>query len=98
MNRIRYDEYLLAAALTLARWHRPVWSWARWRRVCRCGGELTCRGRHRMPISRENWPADEPAAPHPSPSWNEPTQIRSRTGPLMTRATEWRSSRAARPL
>ncbi|MEH1102623.1 hypothetical protein [Micromonospora sp. CPCC 205561] len=31
--RVTYDEYLEAVARTLARRHRPVWSWARWRRV-----------------------------------------------------------------
>ncbi|MFG3703223.1 hypothetical protein ACGF7U_00575 [Micromonospora sp. NPDC047670] len=30
-----YDEYVLAAALTLARLHRPLWSWRHWRRICR---------------------------------------------------------------
>jgi hypothetical protein len=55
MDRIRYDDYLLATTLTLAHRHRPVWSWKRWRRVCRCGKELPCRARHRIPINRGHW-------------------------------------------
>ncbi|MET8362606.1 hypothetical protein ABZU53_03420 [Micromonospora sp. NPDC005194] len=54
--RVSYNEYLLVTALTLARRHRPVWSWRRWRRVCRCGAELPCRARHRIPINRGHWP------------------------------------------
>jgi len=53
---VRYDEYVLVVARTLARRHRPVWSWARWRRVCRCGAELPCRSLHRVPINRGHWP------------------------------------------
>ncbi|RNL98620.1 hypothetical protein EFE23_13540 [Micromonospora solifontis] len=56
-QRALYEEYLLAAALTLARRHRPVWSWRRWRRVCRCGADLPCHVRHRVPIGRGHWPA-----------------------------------------
>ena len=56
MRRVSYDEYLSATALTFARRHRPVWSWQLWRRVCRCGADLPCRGRHRIPISRGHWP------------------------------------------
>ncbi|MEV6695231.1 hypothetical protein AB0M35_27535 [Micromonospora sp. NPDC051196] len=59
MNRIRYDDYLIATALTLARRHRPIWSWTHWRRVCRCGAELPCRTRHRIPINRGHWPGGE---------------------------------------
>lgn len=59
MRRVPYDEYLIAAALTLARRHRPVWCWRRWRRVCRCGAELPCRSRHRIPINRRHWPTEE---------------------------------------
>ncbi|MBM0277432.1 hypothetical protein [Micromonospora tarensis] len=59
MNRIRYDDYLIAAALTFARRHQPGWSWARWRYVCRCGAELPCRARHRLPISRGHWPGED---------------------------------------
>ncbi|TBL41469.1 hypothetical protein EYA84_06180 [Verrucosispora sp. SN26_14.1] len=58
-QRVSYDEYLLAAALTIASRHRPVWSWQRWRRVCRCGNDLPCRNRHRVPINRGHWlPSD----------------------------------------
>ncbi|MFG3696598.1 hypothetical protein ACGF5C_01545 [Micromonospora sp. NPDC047620] len=58
-KRVSYDDYLLAVALTLARRHRPVWSWRRWRRICRCGSELPCRARHRTPICRGHWPGEE---------------------------------------
>ncbi|WP_444948760.1 hypothetical protein [Micromonospora ureilytica] len=51
-----YNEYVLVTALTLARRHGPVWSWTRWRTVCRCGAELPCRARHRIPINRGHWP------------------------------------------
>ncbi|MBM0278636.1 hypothetical protein [Micromonospora tarensis] len=54
--RVSYNEYLLVTALTLARRHGPVWSWTRWRTVCRCGAELPCRVRHRIPINRGHWP------------------------------------------
>ncbi|WP_327034157.1 hypothetical protein [Micromonospora ureilytica] len=54
--RVSYNEYVLVTALTLARRHRPVWSWTRWRTVCRCGAELPCRARHRIPINRGHWP------------------------------------------
>jgi len=54
--RVSYNEYLLVTALTFARRHQPVWSWERWREVCRCGAELPCRARHRIPISRGHWP------------------------------------------
>nr|WP_258545119.1 hypothetical protein [Micromonospora provocatoris] len=55
-RRVSYDAYLSAAALTLARRHRPVWCWRRWRRACRCGGDLPCHSRHRIPINRGHWP------------------------------------------
>lgn len=55
MKRLLYDEFLSAVALRLARLHRPMWSWVRWRWVCRCGSELPCRARHRVPIGREGW-------------------------------------------
>jgi hypothetical protein len=55
----RTEEYLIAVALTLARRHRPVWSWRKWRRVCRCGLDLPCRARHRIPINRGHWPGEE---------------------------------------
>ncbi|KAB1935040.1 hypothetical protein F8271_22205 [Micromonospora sp. ALFpr18c] len=58
-SHVPYDDYLLAVALTLARRHRPVWSWRRWRRVCRCGADLPCRVRHRIPIRRGHWPGEE---------------------------------------
>ncbi|MFV2009763.1 MULTISPECIES: hypothetical protein [unclassified Micromonospora] len=53
---VSYDEYLVAVAATLARRHRPQWSWRRWRRTCRCGAELPCRTLHRVPINRGHWP------------------------------------------
>ncbi|MEW2380684.1 hypothetical protein AB0873_01110 [Micromonospora sp. NPDC047707] len=56
---VSYNGYLLAVALTLARRHRPVWSWSLWRRVCRCGAELPCHARHRIPICRGHWPGEE---------------------------------------
>ncbi|MFI0795013.1 hypothetical protein ACH4OY_20355 [Micromonospora rubida] len=56
---VTFKEYLLVTAMTLARRHRPVWSWIRWRYVCKCGNELPCRHRHRIPISRNNWPGEE---------------------------------------
>nr|WP_255292650.1 hypothetical protein [Micromonospora sp. WMMA1996] len=58
-RRVSYDEYLSATALTLARRHRPAWSWRRWRWVCRCGDELPCRVRHRVPIGVAHWPGEE---------------------------------------
>jgi hypothetical protein len=48
--------FVLAAAMLLARRHRPVWSWRRWRRVCRCGADLPCRVWCRVPINRGRWP------------------------------------------
>ncbi|GAB3334270.1 hypothetical protein GCM10027452_07790 [Micromonospora halotolerans] len=59
VRRVSYDEYLLAVALTLARRHRPVWSWRHWRRVCRCGADLPCRSRHLIPINRGHWPSQD---------------------------------------
>ncbi|MFI0795351.1 hypothetical protein ACH4OY_22135 [Micromonospora rubida] len=58
-RRVTYGQYLAAVAMTLARRHKPVWSWIRWRYVCKCGNELPCRHRHRIPISRGNWPSEE---------------------------------------
>jgi hypothetical protein len=57
--RLRYDEYLAVVAMTLARRHRPVWSWQAWSRVCSCGSELPCRATHKIPIRREHWPSQE---------------------------------------
>lgn len=59
MKRVSYEEYVLAVALTLARRHRPVWSWRHWRHVCRCGSSLPCRSRHRIPINRGHWPSQD---------------------------------------
>jgi hypothetical protein len=53
---IRYDEYLVAVAVTLARRHRPIWSRELARTVCRCGSELPCRVRESM-LRRNDWPA-----------------------------------------
>lgn len=58
-RRVTYDQYLIAVAMTLARRHRPAWSWQRWNWVCRCGAELPCHSRHRIPINRGHWPAEE---------------------------------------
>ncbi|MTK00749.1 hypothetical protein FF096_01665 [Micromonospora sp. CP22] len=58
-RRVSYGEYVAAVALTLAYRHRPVWSWRRWRRVCRCGADLPCRVRHRVPINRGHWPVPD---------------------------------------
>lgn len=58
-RRVTYDQYVIAAALTLARRHRPKWSWRKWRWVCRCGADLPCRNRHRVPINRGHWPPQE---------------------------------------
>ncbi|RUL92050.1 hypothetical protein EG812_18295 [Verrucosispora sp. FIM060022] len=57
-RRVSYDEYLSATALTFARRHRPVWCWRRWRWTCRCGSDLPCRARHRIPINRGHWPQE----------------------------------------
>ncbi len=57
-RRVSYDEYLSATALTFARRHRPVWCWRRWRWTCRCGSDLPCRARHRIPINRGHWPGE----------------------------------------
>jgi hypothetical protein len=57
-RHVTYDQYLIAVALTLARGHRPVWSWTKARRICRCGGDLPCRSRHRTPINRGHWPGE----------------------------------------
>lgn len=57
-RRISYGQYLAAVAATLARRHRPVWSWIRWRYVCKCGDELPCRQRHKVPIGRRHWPGE----------------------------------------
>ncbi|MGX4653131.1 hypothetical protein ACWCHM_05530 [Micromonospora sp. SCSIO 07396] len=56
---VSYQDYLLATALTLARRHRPAWSWRRWRFVCRCGSEMPCRYRHRIPINQRHWPSED---------------------------------------
>ncbi|MER5458116.1 hypothetical protein ABT008_25415 [Micromonospora sp. NPDC002389] len=52
---VSYEKYVLLTALTLAQRHRPVWSWRKWRMVCRCGSSLPCRARHRVPINRGHW-------------------------------------------
>ncbi|WMF04539.1 hypothetical protein [Micromonospora robiginosa] len=52
---VPYEDYLLAIARTLVRRHRPAWSWRKWRWVCRCGADLPCRVRHRVPIGRSQW-------------------------------------------
>ncbi|WP_244454447.1 hypothetical protein [Micromonospora echinofusca] len=69
-----YEQFLSAVALTLARRHRPVWSWPAWRWVCRCGAELPCRYRHRVPIGRQHWPteAEHPADADPTAEAEHP--------------------------
>ncbi len=57
--RLPYESYLLAVASTLVHRHRPAWSWRKWRWVCRCGADLPCRNRHRVPINRGHWPSQE---------------------------------------
>ncbi|MBW4701009.1 MULTISPECIES: hypothetical protein [unclassified Micromonospora] len=58
-GRVTYVEYLTAVALTLRRRHRPVWSADRRQIVCRCGNDLPCQVRHRVPINRGHWPREE---------------------------------------
>ncbi|MFY1701901.1 MULTISPECIES: hypothetical protein [Micromonospora] len=55
-ERITYDEYLAAVALSLARTHAPAWNHILKRTTCRCGRDLPCGGRRPIPIRRENWP------------------------------------------
>ncbi|MFV2012421.1 MULTISPECIES: hypothetical protein [unclassified Micromonospora] len=57
-QRVSYEAYVVAVARTLARRHRPVWSWSKWQQVCRCGAALPCRARHRIPINRGHWPGE----------------------------------------
>nr|OZV79822.1 hypothetical protein CA850_16130 [Micromonospora echinospora] len=45
----------MASAVLLADRHRPVWSWRRWRRVCRCGADLPCQVWYRLPVNRGHW-------------------------------------------
>ncbi len=61
---VSYDEYVLAVGLNLARRHQPVWSWREWRRICRCGSDLPCRIRHRIPVDRGHWPSEAGSALH----------------------------------
>lgn len=63
-RHVTYHEHLAAVALTLRRQHRhrhrhrPAWSSDRKRIVCRCGRELPCSIRHRVPINRGHWPGE----------------------------------------
>ncbi|TDC00057.1 hypothetical protein E1091_05675 [Micromonospora fluostatini] len=77
-RHVSYDSYLLAVAVTLARRHGPVWSWRRWRRVCRCGAELPCRSRHRVPINRGHWPEEESPRSVPASSARSQRQRNAR--------------------
>lgn len=52
---VRYDDYVLAAGLALARRHRPVWSRERNGMTCRCGADLPCRIT-RLILARDEWP------------------------------------------
>jgi hypothetical protein len=54
---VTYDALVIAMAATLARRHRPVWSWRRRAFVCRCGRTLPCRTGRRVPINRGHWPS-----------------------------------------
>ncbi|RKN32271.1 hypothetical protein D7044_13485 [Micromonospora musae] len=58
-RRVSYDQYVTAVAMTLAQRHRPAWSWRNWAWICRCGVDLPCRNRHRIPINRGHWPTQE---------------------------------------
>lgn len=58
VRHITYDEYVAAVALTFRHRHHPVWSVDRKRIVRRCGTELPCRFRHRVPINRGHWPGE----------------------------------------
>ncbi|WP_341717871.1 hypothetical protein QQG74_29295 [Micromonospora sp. FIMYZ51] len=55
-RHVTYDEYLLGVARTLARRHRPTWNHILKRVNCRCGRDLPCPIRHRVPINRGHWP------------------------------------------
>ncbi|GIJ28112.1 hypothetical protein Vqi01_32740 [Micromonospora qiuiae] len=55
-RRVAYDEYLFVTARTLARRHRPTWNHILGRVTCRCGRDLPCSARHRIPINRGHWP------------------------------------------
>jgi hypothetical protein len=57
-RRVSYDEYLRIVATTFAWRHRSTWSWRKWRFVCRCGSDLPCRFRHRVPVNRGHWPRE----------------------------------------
>ncbi len=58
-RRITYDQFIAAVALTLARRHGPAWNRILKRVTCRCGRDLPCRVRHRLPIKRGHWPGEE---------------------------------------
>ncbi|RFS46567.1 hypothetical protein D0Q02_10765 [Micromonospora craniellae] len=58
VRQMTYNEFLLAAALTFARRHRPRWNHVLRRVTCRCGRDLPCRVRHRVPINRGHWPGE----------------------------------------
>jgi hypothetical protein len=53
---VSFQGYLSAAALALARKHRPVWSTSQRRMTCRCGTDLPCRVRQVF-TSRDDWPS-----------------------------------------
>ncbi|GAB3815281.1 hypothetical protein [Micromonospora zhanjiangensis] len=55
-QRVSVQGFLSAAALALARRHRPVWSAGLRRVVCRCGSDLPCRTREVF-IGRQDWPS-----------------------------------------
>lgn len=58
-RRVSYDQYLIAVAMTLARRHRPVWLWRKWKWTCRCSADLPCHSRHVIPINRGHWPTQD---------------------------------------
>ncbi|RZT80664.1 hypothetical protein EV382_3922 [Micromonospora violae] len=58
MRAVRFHDCLLSAVMTLAWLHRPTWSCLGRRYVCRCGAELPCRSRHRIPWNQPQWPGE----------------------------------------
>ncbi|MFF5173376.1 hypothetical protein ACFY3U_12140 [Micromonospora sp. NPDC000089] len=79
--RASYEDYLAAAALTLAGRHRPVWCWRRWRRVCRCGAILAVhvRGLDGMCVGCRAWWARLTPYPCWQVAWATSRQARART-------------------
>ncbi|TBL41933.1 hypothetical protein EYA84_05615 [Verrucosispora sp. SN26_14.1] len=55
---VSFKECLAGVALTLTRRHRPAWNHILKRVTCRCGRDLPCRVRHRVPINQGHWPGE----------------------------------------